>query len=183
MNVNAGVGAEASANMERNRSLIERLLPKGRFQVEHWRDGKCIGKYDVPNGVTNSGKNHMLDVTFHGTTPVSPWYLGLVNNSGFTAFAAADTPSSHAGWTELTSYDEANRVTWVEDAAASQAIANTTLATFTISATVAIKGVFLISENTKGGTTGTLWCTAAFASVINAVDNDVLKVTFTVSLT
>ena len=154
---------------------------KGMYQIEHIRNGEVIGKYDVPNGITNEGLNHILGVEFSADTQITSWYIGLVDNSGFTAFAAGDTMSSHAGWSENTDYDEVTRESWGAGAAASQQVTNATAAEFTINATVAIKGIFITSNNTKSGTTGTLWSTAAFTSVINAVSSDTIRVTYTVT--
>jgi len=154
----------------------------GKFQMEHYRDGKLMGKYPCPNGIVDVGMNLLLNVMFHNTpSPSATWYLGLVNNSGFSAFANADTMASHSGWTEFTAYDEANRVAWAEDAAASRSISNTTSSDFTINATGTLKGIFVVDQNTKGGTTGTLWSTAAFATLVNVVDNDVIKITYTIT--
>jgi hypothetical protein len=153
----------------------------GKFQVEHVRGGKVIGRYTVPNGIVDVGLNFLLDVMFHGTAAVATWYIGLVNNAGFSAFANADTMGSHAGWTEWTSYDEATREEWLEDAAATRSITNSTPAEFTISASGTLKGIFVTSNNTKGGTTGTLWSTASFTSTIPVQDNDIIRITYTVS--
>lgn len=154
----------------------------GRFEVQHFRKGELIGTYPLPNGITDVGMNTLLDVMFHGGSQITTWYIGLVNNSGFSSFANGDTMSSHAGWTEFTSYDEATRTEWDEDAAASRSISNgTTSADFTISATGVLKGIFVVSNNTKGGTTGTLWSTAAFTTTVSVVDDDLLKITYTVS--
>lgn len=154
----------------------------GRFEIQHYRAGELIGTYPIPNGITDVGMNTLLGVMFHADTQITTWYIGLVNNSGFSSFANGDTMSSHTGWTEFTSYDEANRVTWVEEAASARSISNSvTSADFTISATGVLKGIFVTSNNTKSGTTGTLWSTAAFSSTVSVVDNDVLKITYTVS--
>lgn len=154
----------------------------GKFQVEHWRDGQLLAKIPLPNGITDVGMNTLLDVMFDSGTQITTWYIGLVNNSGFTSFANADTSASHAGWTEFTAYDEANRVTWAPEEPASRAISNSvTSSDFTINATGTLKGIFIISNNTKGGATGTLWSTAAFSTTVNVVDNDVIKITYTVS--
>ena len=41
---------------------VECLLnPRGQFKVEHWRNGKRINEYHFPNGITNEGKNKLLD--------------------------------------------------------------------------------------------------------------------------
>lgn len=156
---------------------------KGRFIVEHRdRDDNLKGIYEVPNGIVDEGIEHLLDVGFHGASQVGTWYIGLVDNSGWTAFDDEDTLSSHAGWTESTSYTEANRVEWDEDAAASRAISNSTTANFSINATGNLKGIFISSNNVKStGNTGTLWSTAAFSSVVATANGDTLKVTYTIS--
>jgi hypothetical protein len=162
--------------------LLESIKPKGNFQVEHYdKDGNLKGTYKFPNGVTNAGKDHWLSVTFNGGTAVNPWYLGLINESGYTALAAGDTMSSHTGWAEFTSYTESTRVDWGEDAPSSQSITNSTPATFTISSSGTLKGIFVTSNSTKGGTTGTLWATALFSSDVPVASSDLLKVTYTVT--
>jgi hypothetical protein len=155
----------------------------GRFVVEHRdRDDNLKAIYEFPNGIVDEGLNHILDTQFHGGTQVATWYIGLVNNSGYSAFADADTLSSHAGWAEFTSYTEANRVTWAEDAAATRSISNSTTADFSINASGNLKGIFVSSNNVKStGNTGTLWSTAAFSSVVATANGDTLKVTYTVS--
>jgi hypothetical protein len=156
---------------------------KGRFVIEHRDiDGKLLATYDFPNGIVDEGLDHILDTQFTGSAQVSTWYIGLVDNSGWSAFADADTLSSHAGWSESTDYSESNRVTWDEDAASSRSISNSTTADFSINATGNLKGVFISSNNVKStGNTGTLWSTAAFSSVVAHSDGDTLKVTYTVS--
>jgi hypothetical protein len=130
----------------------------------------------------DEGLNHILDTQFTGSTPVSTWYIGLVDNSGWSAFDDADILSSHAGWSESTTYTEANRVTWVEDAASGRSISNSTTADFSINATGNLKGVFISSNNVKStGNTGVLWSTANFSSVVAHTNGDTLKVTYTVS--
>jgi hypothetical protein len=155
----------------------------GRFVIEH-RDveGKLKGVYEFPNGIVDEGIESLLDVGFHGASQIGTWYIGLVDNSAWSAFADADTLSSHAGWAEFTNYTEANRVTWAEDAAASRAISNSTTADFSINASGNLKGIFVSSNNVKStGNTGTLWSTAAFSSVVATANGDTLKVTYTIS--
>lgn len=171
----------ATPQLERQRSLKADPAFKGLWSIELWRDGKCIHKEDAPNGVTNVGKNSILGVQFHADTQITAWYLGLIDASGYSALAAGDTMSSHAGWTELTGYSQATRPQWSPDAAASQAITNSTLVQFDINATGTLKGGFLVSNSTKGGTTGTLWGTALFSGDIPVSNGDILKVTYTVS--
>lgn len=151
------------------------------------KDGTIANKFRCKNGVTTAGLTHILATQFDAGTQVTSWYFGLINNSGFSALSAADTMGSHAGWSELGTsssdkYDETTRQQWVLTAAAAAASSDAA-ATFTINATVAVYGVFITSSSTKGGTTGTLWATAAFPAVQNLVDDQTLKVTYTVSAT
>jgi hypothetical protein len=161
----------------------QQLKLKGRFVIEHRdRDDNLKATYEFPNGIVDEGLNHILDTQFNSGTPVTTWYIGLVDNSGFSAFADADTLSSHAGWSESTNYTESNRVTWPSDAASSRSISNSTTANFSLNATGNLKGIFVSSNNVKStGNTGTLWSTAAFSSVVATSNGDTLKVTYTIS--
>ncbi len=156
----------------------------GHFDVEciDGVTGESKWKERLKNGVNNLALNNVLDVYLGATAKISTWYCGLIDASGYSALAAADIMSSHAGWTESADYTEAVRQTWTPAAASSQAVANGTAMTFTINATKTIKGVFLNSVSTKSGTLGTLFCTAVFAEGDRAVvSTDLLKVTYTVS--
>lgn len=155
---------------------------RGFYNVKHFdKAGNLKGTYEFPNGIVDEGLNHLLDTQFNGGTAVDPWYVGLVNNAGFSAFANADTMASHAGWAETSAYGEATRVEWTAGAAASRSVTNAVTLDFSINATVTIKGIFVTSVSTKGGTTGVLWSTAAFTSTIAAENGDTLKVTYTIS--
>ena len=155
---------------------------KGRFHIQHFdSEGRLKGVYRVPNGIVDEGLNHILETQFNGGTPVTSWYIGLVNNAGFSAFANADVMNSHAGWVEATVYDEATRPEWTAGTAASRSITNASTVDFSINATVTLHGIFITSNSTKSGTTGVLWSTAAFASNVSANNGDTLKVTYTVS--
>jgi len=162
---------------------------KGQFEFEVWsapdaegnRSLKQEGVFD--NGVTNIGKDSQLDVIFNSGTQITSWYLGLVDNAGFTAFANSDTMASHGGWTEFTTYTEATRPQWSPDAAASQQITNSTPTNFNITGSGTLQGIFVTSDNTKSGTTGTLWATASFAGTIPVANGDLLKITYTVTAT
>lgn len=143
-------------------------------------DGKIKWVEEAHNLITNVGLDHILDVIFHGTTPVSPWYVGLKNTG---AVVAGDTMASHSNWTENENYTEGTRVAYDEAAASSQSITNTaSKASFAIDTdTQTIDGAFLASESTKGGTSGTLVAAVDFSSAKAADDGDTLEVTYTIS--
>lgn len=171
---------------------VDQIGVHGMFHVEHWRGGKMIGKYEVPNLIVNQGKNKLLDVMFHAITQITTWYLALVDGAGSPTVAAGDTYAQingTNGWDEFTSYDETTRQEWTEGAAASQSITNASPVVFTISATGTVYGLFLVGGGTApftkndaaGG--GTLWNAVQFTSgSVAVVDNDQLKVTYTVNV-
>lgn len=153
----------------------------GVFHFEQYRDGVKIDEWDSENIVVNEGLNHILDVVLHASTQAATWYVGLFEGN-YTPVATDTAANITANSTECTAYDETNRVTWVEAAASSQSITNSAnKATFTINATKTIYGAFLISDNTKSGTSGTLLAASKFAASRSVVATDVLLVTYTIS--
>lgn len=159
-----------------------KLPLRGRFRVEHYdKEGNLKAIYRVPNGIVDVGLNKILDDMFDGGIQSTTWYIGLVDNSGFSAFANADTMASHAGWSESTAYTETARPEWTAGTPSSRSITNASTVDFSINASVTLKGIFIVDNATKSGTAGTLWSTAAFASNVSAVNGDTLKITYTVS--
>jgi hypothetical protein len=155
---------------------------RGQFRLIHSdKDGVVKGEYDFPNGIVDVGINHLLETAFNGGTPITAWYIGLINNAGFSALAAADTMSSHSGWAEAVGYSGSTRPEWTAGTAAGRAITNSATVDFAINATATIKGIFITSSSTKSGTAGTLWSTAAFSSNASVVSSDTLKITYTIS--
>jgi len=170
----------------------------GKFQVEHIRDGVRIGSYSFKNGITNEGKDILLDVMFHGVTIYSPWYLGLIDKIGYSALAAGDTYDNinqvGNGWDEFADYkivaDTTIRPEWTEGSASSQSITNASVVTFIMTGSGDVKGVFLCAgenaETKSNHAPGTspinkLWATALFAADVPVVLDDQLKVTYTIS--
>jgi hypothetical protein len=151
--------------------------------VEHWRDGIKIGEYPIGNGVTNVGKNSILDIYFNSGTQIasSSWVIGLIDNSGFTALAASDTMGSHAGWTEFTGYSQSTRVAWGQGSASSQTVTNGTPGTFDCSSSGTVNGIFITSNSTKGGTSGLLWSNGSFGAPVPVVSGDSLKISYSIA--
>lgn len=139
---------------------------------------KWVEEFD--NLVVTAGLNDSLDKHFKGAAYTAAWYVGLTD--GTPTFAAGDTMASHAGWVEVQGYDEANRQTLTLGTVAAGSVDNSAAkATFTINATVTIGGAFVVSVNTKGGTTGVLYGGGAFAADRALADNDTLQVTVTLT--
>lgn len=137
----------------------------------------------IDNVVTTVGKNKLLDEGLAGSNYTATWYVGLIDNGSWSAVNAADTMSSHAGWTENTGYSQSTRVaaSWAAASSGSKALASA--ASFSITADDTIKGCFLTSNNTKGGTTGILYSAGLFTAGDKVVQNgDTLNVSYTASL-
>jgi len=154
---------------------------KGRFDIEIFsKEGVLLKTLTIPNGIVNEGKDHILDTQFHGGTPVDPWYIGLIDNSGGPVLNAADTLASHAGWAEFTNY-VGNRKEWDEAAASGQVMSSANPAVFTLSGDGDIAGIFIASVST--GSAGVLWSTAIFEGGVESLLNGaVLKVNYTLEV-
>ena len=158
-----------------------RFRPRGIFMASCFnQDGSLAWREVFPNGNTTAGLNNILGVYFNSVTQSTTWYGSLVDNSGWSAFAAGDTIASHSGWTESTAYSETVRQTWSSLSVSGAAITGGTM-TFTMNATATIKGAFLVSESTKGGTSGTLWATGAFSGTQAVVSGQTVKVTYSLT--
>lgn len=134
------------------------------------------------NLVVNAGLNDLLDKYFKGSTYTAAFYVGLTD--GTPTVAAGDTMASHAGWTEVTAYDEANRQALTLGSVSGQAVNNgASKATFTIDTnSTTIGGAFVVTNNTKSGTTGTLYGAAAFSGGDKTLDDgDTLAVQINLS--
>jgi hypothetical protein len=125
---------------------------------------------------------------FTGSAYTAAWYLGLYGAGATNSPAAGNTMASHSSWTEVTAYSQATRpaCTFGTPTTANPSVATNSAspATFSINATTTVGGAFLTSNNTKSGTTGTLYSAADFSSPGDraVVSGDTLSVTYTLSL-
>lgn len=135
------------------------------------------------NLVVTEGKNDLLTQYLKGSTYTATFYVGLVDNAGFTAYAAGDTAAQIGGtngWAEAVPYSNANRVTWVGGTASAGSIDNSgSPAAFNINGTATIRGGFLDTNNTKSGTSGKIYGEADFAASRSVLSGDTLNVTVT----
>lgn len=148
----------------------------------HSADGTPLWSEEFHNGTTGEGLDLALDVTFRSASASASWYVGLIDSSGFTGLSFADTAAAHAGWTEFTNYTEGTRQAWSAGAPVSGVISNSTQAVFTATTSASIRGVFLIDENTKGGTTGTLFSTGLLPAVRALSVTDTISVTYSLGI-
>lgn len=158
------------------------IKPRGVFTWESLRpDGLIEDPVVFSNIACTAGLNYMLETMFRSGAQITTWYAGIIDATGYTGVSAGDTSASHTGWAEFTSYAAANRPTWSPAAAAGGIVVNTTTFSYTLTADMTAKGLFVISNNSKGGATGTLFATGL--NDRSATNGTVLSATYTVTLT
>lgn len=164
--------------------MKEESKVKGKFTYELFNSqGELKDKGEFSNAAVEVGRNYLLNAGFHGSSPVTTWYIGLIDNGSFSALADGDTMALHSGWIEDEDYSETTRGTWTEGAASASVMTNGTSVDFTIDTDGSLQGAFVTSDNTKGGTSGTLWATGLFTGApISVTNGDVLKITYTITL-
>lgn len=178
-----------SSGLTCNTKAGESAQATGVYHVQcHDKDGNLKWSADSKNLVVNVGLQYMAGSALTSVAQITTWYLGLYGAGASNTPAAGDTMSSHAGWTEVTTYSNANRVTasFATATTANPSVVTNTAspAVFNINGTATVGGAFLTSNNTKGGTTGTLFSAADFGSPgdRSVVNGDTLSVTYTFSL-
>ena len=193
-------GDHAVATLQTNAVGAETVGIEGNYHVV-CRDSEGNVKWEegFPNLVNAVGKQLMLDTLLRtsGTyTTVGP-FLGLITGATPT-FLAADTMSSHAGWTEFPDYTvggSAVRGTAVFGAASSSGLSpsnvTTSLAT-AITYTITggggiISGCFVVTgsgaSSTINNTSGTLYSAGAFATAKTTTAGDTVSVTYSTTAT
>ena len=195
-----GFGDSAVATLQTSAVGQETVGIEGHYHVE-CRDAEGNLKWteEFPNLVNAVGKQLLLDTLLRtsGTyTTVGP-FLGLISGASPT-FAAADTMTSHSGWTEFIAHTvggSAVRGTAVFGASTSSGTtpANVTTAaassiTYTITgAGGTVGGCFLCTGSgavsTQSSTAGTLYSAGAFATAKVVTAGDTVSVTYSTTAT
>jgi hypothetical protein len=167
----------------------EKAAATGVYTIQCFdAQGNLKWEAESKNLVVNGGLQDMNAKYFTGSAYTAAWYIGLYGAGASNTPAASDTMSSHAGWTENTGYSNATRpvCTFGTPTTANPSVATNSAspASFTINATSTVGGAFLVSNSTKGGSTGTLYSAADFGSPgdRSVVSSDILNVTYTLSL-
>lgn len=132
---------------------------------------------------TTEGMNEVLDDALGAGI-----YVGLVDNSGFSAYAEGDTAAQIGGtngWSEFTTYSDATRIAYSPAAASGGVLTNSaSTADFSINGSGTVLGAFLIDDSTKDGTSGNLIGEGDFSGgTVAVVNGNTLKVTVQGTLT
>lgn len=178
-----------SSTVQKGTGVGEGLRGGGVFTVTCFdKDGNLKWEAKSPNLVVNVGLQDMNDKYFKGSGYTAAWYIGLYGAASSNDPAAGDTMSSHAGWTEVTAYSQSTRpaATFGTATTADPSVIDNSgsVAVFSMNGTTTVGGAFLTSDDTKSGTSGTLFSAADFESPgdRSVVNGDTINVTYTFSL-
>ena len=153
------------------------------YEFEHIRNGEVIDTFRQKNLIPIQGYNHMLDVTCHGGTQVSTWYVAIYEGN-FTPSSTDTAASLPAAAVECTAYAEATRPTWNEGAVSGGVVTNVdNKAEFTMNATKTLYGCWLTSVSGKSSTSGVALSVVRFSTPKTCESGDVFRVTAPVTLT
>ena len=128
---------------------------------------------DVALSYATQQQYHYFLVGINDVTPVEGWTLGTSGTKIRTTFG------------EFTTYDEANRVTWVEAGSAAKTITNSASpGVITCNDVGTLRGACLVSANNKSGTgddSGYAIAGSRFSADIPAASGNVVNITHTLS--
>lgn len=180
---------KVACDVVKGKGVTDGVRGGGVFTIEcRDKDGNLKWSDSTPNLVVNVGLQDMNTKYFSGSSYTAAWYIGLYGAASSNNPAAGDTASSHAGWTEVTAYSQSTRpaATFGTATTADPSVISNSAspATFSMNATNTVGGAFLISNNTKGGTTGVLFSAADFQAPGDraVVSGDTISVTYQFSL-
>jgi hypothetical protein len=167
------------------------LSVHGHVYTDHYRDGKLIHHCNQGgNTFTTEGMARILNIVFRAQTTEANIYVGIFKNNvtpavGDTAAAKLGAAGTY-GECQDADYDSpaTNKPAYTIASTATASCTNAaSTASFTMATTLTVYGAFLSTVAAKTATTGTLFCAKAFSSSRAVIDNDVLAITYTLSLT
>ncbi len=178
-----------SGGLIMNHKIEVSPIPHHHYDVECFgSDGILKWRESFDNIVMTTGKNWYLQQGLVSAVASPLMYVGLVGTRSWSAYAAADTQPSHAGWVEVgTVYSNGTRVQWNPGAVASGTVDNSaSKAVFAITASEAVRGGFMTTGSNKGnpdqGSLGTIIGAGDFSLIRTVISGDTLNVTVTCTM-
>ncbi|WP_151709665.1 hypothetical protein [Acinetobacter brisouii] len=140
------------------------------------------------NLVVAEGLSHILNVALGSTAKPAGYYLALFNGATAPAanWTASNFPSVASEITSTTEgYTNATRPVWTPNVASSGSISNlsaTASLTIATAATLSVTGAALLTNSTRGGTSGVLISATKFASARTFQNGDVYQLGYELDL-
>jgi hypothetical protein len=125
-----------------------KLKLHGEYTIRIRRKNGTIDVFRFKNSIMNECYNTLLNYAFRSVDFNKTWYLGLIDNVGYTAVAITDTLDTHPGWSEL--IVDGGRKLWLPDATF------TGECYWTANVDCAIKGYFLTNGTQLFSAAGTI---------------------------
>lgn len=192
-NANESLGAA----LTRGAAFTEGAWAEGIYKVEcRNANGDLKWTEEFKNVVCTEGKNAALTHFLKGSAYTASQVMGLIGNTTYSAPAAGNTAAninttgSANSWNESTSAVSATRQTPSFGTASAGSLSLSAAATFSITGTDTINGVFVLMRSAAGvapttavgNTSGAIWSAGAFASAKAVTSGDTLSVSYTTSL-
>jgi len=148
------------------------------------KDGVVIDAEVVHNIMPQQSVDHIASmIRGGGATPISSWYIGVFE-SNYVPDASVTAADLQTNVGESQAYDEAARQPWANAYDGVGFIGNAGApAEFTMNASKTIYGAFLVSNATKGGTSGILLSVARFSTPKTVEAGTTLRITAGLTLT
>ena len=153
-----------------------RVRPTGLF-VMSFAHPDLNWRVAIQNGTTVEGVNYLLNQGFRGTTQFANWYIGLIDNSGFSAISTSDTNASHTGWSEFTGLFGGNRALW-SPIAANGGLMDAGNSSLQITASGTVRGALLASAQAIGTGSGVLYATGVLSTGYDVLAGGTLTLSY-----
>jgi len=183
MDITTKADSIVSASIETRKDTSHGVGLVNHYHLEAFdSEGNLKWEEKFSNLVVDVGLDDLLDKYLKGSAYTAAFYVGITDST--PTVVAADTMASHAGWTEVIAYDEVTRPVLTLGTVTTQSVDNSaSVAVFTVNAgSTTIGGAFVSTDNTKSGTTGTLYSAGSFTGGDKILDaSDILNVTVTLT--
>ena len=161
------------------------ILPRSKLRFEGKYTHSVNGQDEQVdyNLIPTEGLNHILGVALYSTSKINTWYVApfsgnVTPGAGWTAANFASTATEITSTTD--GFVETTRQAWTPAAPASGAISNTaSKAELTVamsSGNLTVYGLGLLSNSTRGSTSGVLASASRFATARVLSNTDVWSV-------
>jgi hypothetical protein len=189
---------QATATVQRGGGNTEGVEAHGRYVVKCFgSDGSLKWEDIIDNVVCTEGRQANLQHFLKGSAYTAAQVMGLIGNVTYSAPVAGNTAAninttgSANNWNESTSGVSATRQTPSFNNASGGTISLSSNASFSITGSDTINGVFVLCRSSAGvapttavgNTSGAIWSAGAFTGGAKAVTNgDTLSVSYSATL-